>query len=257
MIRLVSGRFFEANRQFGRTLCSRRDAPAQVEASNVHVLLVAHGDFEFVEVEEGHRNGGQVVEQRKQLRLFVGLARQLNPDFDAGLGAGLHGSSVLAGRAVKEVEANFIQPCGAKVRCSVGVKGDRGVSVNVVVGAEGSLQLTNRFKRLFQIKHWVAARDAGAGGVHGLSFFDDLLPRCAPTFVGEHVRRFSPVFRQRAVIAAPVAFAGDKQDKFAALLALNTSLWLTLLRREDFGDHGQTAHQATPLDSAACVNNHR
>ena len=86
--------------------------------------MIAHRDFQFVEVEERDRHGGQVVKQRKELVFFVGLARQLNPDFNAGLRACLHRGSVLAGRAVQEVKTNFIEPCSAKIGCAVRVKGD-------------------------------------------------------------------------------------------------------------------------------------
>ena len=118
--------------------------------------------------------------------------------------------------------------------------------MDVMVGAKGCLELANRFEGLFQIEHRVAAGDTGAGGVHGMSLLDDLVPRRAPAFVGEHVRGFPSVFRQRAVIAAPVAFAGDEQDEFAALLALHATLSLALLRREDFGGHGKLRIRLPP-----------
>ena len=104
-------------------------------------------------------------------------------------------------------------------------------------GPKSSLELTNRFERLFQVQHWVAARDTGAGSVHGSPLLDDLVPAGAATFVGEHVGRLAPVFRERAVIAAPVTLPGDEQDEFAALLALNTAFGLTRLSRKDFGGH--------------------
>ena len=79
VIGLVCSGFFEAQRQFCRAFSRRRDASAQVETPDVHVLLITYGDFEFVEVEERHGHGGQIVEQGKQLRLLIWLTGSSTP----------------------------------------------------------------------------------------------------------------------------------------------------------------------------------
>ena len=104
-------------------------------------------------------------------------------------------------------------------------------------GTEGGLELTDRFECFLKVQHWVAAGDVGSRGVHGTALFDDLLPRRATTFVGKHVGRLAPVFRERAVIATPVTLAGDEQDEFAALLALNAPFGLAFLGWKNFGCH--------------------
>ena len=48
-----------------------------------------------------------------------------------------------------------------------------------------------------------------------------------------------------------MALPGDKENQFAALLALNATLGFTRFCRKNLGGHLQTAHQSTPRALAA------
>ena len=155
------------------------------------------------------------------------------------------------------MEANLIKTGLTKIGSPSRVKGDGGVYVNVVFGPKSLLELTNGFQGFFQIQHGIPTGDARPRGVHGSTFLDDLFPRRAPSLVGKHVRRFTPIFGKRAIIATPMAFPGDKEHQFAALLALNATFRFPFLSGEHFGGHGQGSHHIASLLASASVNNQR
>ena len=159
-----------------RTLRRGRDATAQIETAHVHVLLVAHRDLKFVQIEERDGNGLEVIEKREELLLFVGLTRQFNSHFNAVFSAGCHGSPVLRRGSVKQMETNLIQACLAKILGSVWIERYGSVDVNVMFGSKSGLELHHSLQGLLQVEHRVASCDAGAGRFHGSAFLHHLLP---------------------------------------------------------------------------------
>ena len=102
-------------------------------------MLIAHGDFQLVEVKERHRNRCKVFQQRKQLSLFIRLARQFHADLDAVLCAGVHGRFVLLGGPVEKVKPNFVKPRFGKISGPLGVERNGRVNVDVMALPEGLL----------------------------------------------------------------------------------------------------------------------
>ena len=242
----VLGQRLQRVAQVGAALRSGGEAAGQVEAADVHLLDVPGGDLQLVQVEEGHGQVAEVGHDLPQGVLLVGLAGQFHPRRDARVGRGRDAVHVVRGLQVQEVEAKFVEPGLGQPFSDLGVDGDGGVEVDVVRGTEGLLQGPDGLQRAFEVEHRVPARDAGARRVHRAAFFDDLLPRRAAPFVGEHVGGFPSVFRKGAVGAAPVALAGHEEDQLAARLALHAALRFAFLGGKDLGGHRQL-HRASLL----------
>ena len=124
------------------------------------------------------------------------------------------------------------------------------VEVNVMFLSEGLLQLFDGFNRTFWVKHRISTGDTCSSCFHSMTFFDDFLPCGTSSFVCEHIRRFASIFRERTIIATPMALASHKEDQFTSFLTLNTTFCFTLLRRQNLRVHWKMDdHEQTPVHS--------